>query len=281
MASKTQFVKKNEGPTPVFQCKTKRNRNSTKSKVFQNQTKNGMILSHHYFEFGIQLKKHATISTSPFPMGGIPMFRSMIYKDHFRTKILQLHSQKTRISPENWWLNPLNFGKKPIFRSYLTIFVTHSCIYSNLANFPEIPVPVLDFSPGTVDGQHPAQLWDLWNIHINCIKLCICIIYNIIFILVFSIMSIMFEVPSNPTAPYKNAVTQWHTSNILQYLIQIHLIYVFNNHHFQNHPAFSPYLSQAPSIKAWKDGQNDQRCHEERPRDQLMMPGQPGGTILI
>lgn len=58
-------------------------------------------------------------------------------------------------------------------------------------------------------------------------------------------------------------------------------IYVFNNHQFQNHPAFSPYKSQAPAIKAWKDGQNDQRCHEERPRDQLMMPGQPGGTILI
>lgn len=108
------------------------------SKVFQNQTKNGIILSHHYFEFGIQLKKHATISTSPFPMGGIPMFRSVIYKDHFRTKILQLHSPKTSISPENWWLNPWNFGKKPIFRSYLTVFVTHSCIYSNLTNFPEI-----------------------------------------------------------------------------------------------------------------------------------------------
>lgn len=43
------------------------------------------------------------------------------------------------------------------------------------------------------------------------------------------------------TAPYKNAVTQLHTSNILHYLIQIHLIYVFNNHHFQNHPAFSLY----------------------------------------
>lgn len=43
------------------------------------------------------------------------------------------------------------------------------------------------------------------------------------------------------TAPYKNAVTHWHTSNILHYLIQIHLIYVFNNQHFQNHPAFSLY----------------------------------------
>ena len=33
MASKTQFVKKNKGPTPVFQRKTKdRNRNSTKIK---------------------------------------------------------------------------------------------------------------------------------------------------------------------------------------------------------------------------------------------------------
>lgn len=32
MVSKTQFVKKNEGPPLVFQCKTKRNRNSTKVK---------------------------------------------------------------------------------------------------------------------------------------------------------------------------------------------------------------------------------------------------------
>lgn len=56
-------------------------------------------------------------------------------------------------------------------------------------------------------------------------------------------------------------------------------IYVLNNHHIQNHPAFSPYKSQAPAIKAWKDGQNDQRCHEERPRDQLMMPGQPVGPF--
>ena len=57
----------------------------------------------------------------------------MIYKDHFRTKILQLHSPKTSISPENWWLNPWNFGKKPIFRTlphhfcypFLYIFKPH------------------------------------------------------------------------------------------------------------------------------------------------------------
>lgn len=202
MVSKTQFVKKNEGPPLVFQCKTKRNRKSTKVKCSKTKQRMENYCLIIILNLASSLKKHATISTSPFPMGGIPMFRSVIYKDHFRTKILQLHSPKTSISPENWWLNPWNFGKKAYFQElphhfcypFLYIFKLHQ--FSRNSPF-QSSISVLALLMGNIP--HSCGTYEIWNIHINCIKLCICLIYNIIFILVFSIMSIMLEVPNNPT----------------------------------------------------------------------------------